>query len=74
MSELIPCNYCNLIDIKYRAKQRGQAVTTLVDDTGWTDVYVHPSDITQFATRSHNDEWSQYQVASMMEITDHCVC
>lgn len=75
MSELTPCNFCSLSDIKYRAKQRGQVVTTLIDDAGWTDVYVHPSDVTELpAKRGHDDEWSKYQVASMMKITDHCVC
>lgn len=74
MSELTPCNFCNLGNIKDRAKQSGQIVTMLIDNMGWTDVYVHPSDVTEFAKRSHDDEWSPYQVASLMKITDHCVC
>lgn len=74
MSELTSCNFCSLNNIKHRAKQRGQIVTTLIDDTGWTDVYVHPPNITEFTRRRHDDEWSEYQVASMMAITDHCVC
>lgn len=74
MSELTPCNYCNLDRIRLRAKRQGQAVTTKVDDHGWTDVYVHPLDVTALPDRGHDDEWSKYQVASMMKITDHCVC
>lgn len=74
MSQLTPCNFCNLNGIKYRANQRGLVVTTIVDDVGWTDVYVHPPNVTEFPSRSHDDEWLSYQVASMMAITDHCVC
>jgi hypothetical protein len=74
MSELTPCNYCNLNRIKHRAKQSGRVVTTIVDNEGWTDVYLHPPEVTEFPKRNHNDEWPQYLVSSMMKITNHCVC
>lgn len=74
MSELTPCNHCSLENIRYRAKKKGWNVTIKLDRYGWTDVYVHPPSVTDFPDHGHDDEWSQYQVASMMKITDHCVC
>lgn len=72
MSELTPCNFCSLNRIKYRAKQRGRLVTTR-SESGWTVVYVHPPDVTEFPRRE-DGEPSEYFAASMMKITDHCVC
>lgn len=73
MSELTPCNYCSLNNIKRRAEQDGMIVTTRLDSAGWTAVYVHPPRVNLPKNDSH-DKPSPYRVALMMEITDHCVC
>lgn len=73
MSELTPCNYCTFRRIKHRAALRDWRVTKKVDKDGWTNIYVHPSNVTEFPNR-YDGEPSRYFVASMMKITDHCVC
>lgn len=72
MSELTPCNYCNLRNIKRRAAAEGMIVTT-VPENDWIEVYVHPASVTDL-TQKVNNEPSGYWVASMKKITDHCVC
>ena len=72
MSELTPCNYCSLSRIKQRADKKGWQVTTKPDGHGWTAVYVHPPEIKDFP--DDDNEPSEYFAASMMRITDHCVC
>jgi len=69
MSELTPCNYCSLYWIKHRAKKNGKQVTTEWRN-GWLEVYVHPADV----TITTDEERDQYRQASMMALTDHCVC
>jgi hypothetical protein len=69
MSELTPCNHCSLNRIKYHAKRDGKQVTTQWRN-GWLEVYVHPIGI-QITTDEDRD---RYRQASMMALTDHCVC
>ncbi len=59
MSELTPCNYCDLKSIKARAKRDGKKVKTGPSKTlpGWTVVKVGGE-----------------AVAWFMKLTDHCVC
>lgn len=73
MSELTPCNYCTLQSIKHRANGKGMNVTLKSDDQGWIAVYVHPPNAAGFAD-NHDGDAPRYRVASMMKITDHCVC
>ena len=73
MSELTPCNYCNLNSIRRHAKERRLTGTTKANEDGWTDVYVHPPNVTEFPV-DKNGERSEYFALSMMQITDHCVC
>lgn len=73
MSELTPCNFCSLKSIKRRADRKGMNVTLVPDDQGWIAVYVHPPNVAGFPD-NHDGESPQYRVASMMRITDHCVC
>lgn len=40
MSELTPCNYCELTRIRRRAQRAGQAIKLEVGEHGWTDVLV----------------------------------
>lgn len=73
MSELTPCNHCSLENIRYRAKKKGFIVTLKLDNHGWTSVYVHPPNA-KLSESSDHGNWPEYQAASMMAITDHCVC
>lgn len=57
MSELTPCNYDTLRNIKDRYGEEN--VSTQVGSDGWTDVKVKGQD---------------EPVASLMEVSDHCVC
>ncbi len=68
MSELTPCNYCNLRSIKRRAEANNQQVTLL----NGQDVYVHPKAV-DIKSLPH-DQREQYWRAWLMAITDHCVC
>lgn len=58
MSELTPCNYCTLRNIKRRLPE-GVIVTTEQDDDGWIAVQ-----------RSDEEQPSAW----FAELTDHCVC
>jgi len=71
------CNHCVLQRIKER-KPKGSRVVLHPSDSipGWTDVYIVPKG-EELDTRQHpktgNHLSSQFK-ASMMEITNHCVC
>lgn len=70
MSELTPCNYCSLRQIRKSAKRRGQRVSlrSQTDHGHWPkgqDVYLHPP-----GERPAKKWW----VGWLAEITDHCVC
>lgn len=70
MSELTRCNYCSLNSIKQRAKRSGKQVTTQRREDGWLEVYVHPAEV-KIVT---DEDREVYRQASMMAVTDHCVC
>jgi hypothetical protein len=77
MSELTPCNYCNLAGIKHEAKLKKQKVTIVpskgkVGSLGGVEVYVHPRGV--FIEALTMSQAKRYWVAWMMKITDHCVC
>lgn len=73
MGELTPCNHCGLRSIERRAKAKGLVVTKKPARDSWTNIYVHPEGVTEFPD-NNNGEPSEYFAASMMKITDHCVC
>lgn len=68
MSELTPCNFCNLRSIRRYALKRGKEVTMLpsTSELGGIDVYVHPPD-TEINTEKHFNAW-------FMALTDYCCC
>jgi hypothetical protein len=72
MSELTPCNYCSLRNIRRRAERKGLNVTLRHEGSG-TTVYIHPSDVTEFPLRE-DGEPDEYFAAWFMALTDHCVC
>ena len=59
MSELTPCNYCNLRWIQHDAKKMGQTVTVVASKSfpGWKEVRVDGETMT-----------------TMMEISSGCCC
>lgn len=72
MSELTPCNYCNLRRIQRRAERQGKRVMLKPSPyhvwTGGQDVYLIDTTGERRPTRKR--QW----VAWMAEIPDHCVC
>ena len=76
MSELTPCNYCNLRSIERRAKADGQQRVTLIGGIGgFIDIYVHPDSVSaQALAVGKVSERKLYWQAAMVAITDHCVC
>lgn len=76
MSELTPCNYCNLNRMQARAKREGKRVTILAGDFvemgGGKDVFVHPPDID--IKSLSKEERQKYWRSWMMAITDYCCC
>lgn len=74
MSELTPCNYCNLKSIK--ASQPEGSRIELVSNNGWIDVYVVPVGET-LDTRQEpktGNHLSKQWKASLMKVSDHCCC
>lgn len=74
MSELTPCNYCNLKSIE-EIKPAGAKVE-MVSNGGWTDVYVVPAGET-LDTRQDpetGNHLSKQWKASLMIVPDHCCC
>ncbi len=69
MSELTPCNFCDLQRIERDAKRRGWTVSRSADPLGsWTGgiaVYVHPVG-TEY-TQEHRIAW-------FAELPDRCCC
>jgi hypothetical protein len=60
MSELTPCNYCSLEDMKRRAKERGTHIVLSVDpETCWIKV--------RYADRKG-------ALGYFLELTTECVC
>lgn len=72
MSELTPCNYCSLRDIKARAKELGEVVTLVPGGIG-TQVFVHQEgdDLRDW---SSEDPCGSNQVSEMAEIGNVCEC
>lgn len=81
MSCFTRCNYCNLVVIKYNAKQNDQEVLVVpavseLDPPGF-DVYVHPRGLEpdEVILAEPNEEGlNPYFVSWMWEIGDHCEC
>lgn len=71
MSELTQCNYCNLRDIRRRAKSQGKIVTvkTYTKDPTWKAVFVHKK-----GEELVEDMENGNCVSLMLEIGDHCEC
>jgi len=63
VSELTPCNYCELQRIKRRAEQDGATVTVTREMEG---------DFKGWYTVRRSDK--PVPVARMMALSDHCVC
>jgi hypothetical protein len=78
MSELTPCNYCNLNRIKRRAKENGMKVTVLNDarwGMGGSNVYVHPKGLKiEKLGGAEDGPREKYRVSWMMEIPSRCEC
>jgi len=78
MSELTPCNFCNLNRIRLRAKASGMKVTILNDahwGMGGSNIYVHPKEVKiAKLTGGENGARKEYFVSWMMEIPDRCQC
>lgn len=85
MSDLTPCNYCNLRRIRARAKKEGKRVyTRLSGFMGGTDVFVVPrgeklppkEEMVEPCDEypNGNEAYSKYHVAWMMEIGKRCEC
>jgi len=72
MSELTPCNYCNLQNYEWRAKKNNEKLTLLSGWRGGKDVYIHPKEID--IEKLSEDNRKEYFVAWLMEISKHCVC
>ena len=74
MSELTPCNYCNLQEIKRNAKKKGFKVTKLSGDfgLGGVDVFAHPKNVK--IDPKDEEQREKYFRAWMMEISDSCCC
>lgn len=78
MSELTPCNFCNLNRIKRRAKENGMKVTVLNDPRwgmGGSNVYVHPKGLKiEKLPGGEDGPRSKYFASWMMEIPARCNC
>jgi len=73
MSELTPCNYCNLQAYKRRAKERGQKVTVLNNrQHGGKDVYMHPDFVK--VDQNSKELYEEYRIAWFMELPNSCFC
>ena len=75
MSELTPCNYCDLKRYKAEAKKQHKVITVREDLTSLLsgfDVYRHPKKVKIVALPP--EERKQYHIAWFMALTDHCVC
>jgi hypothetical protein len=75
MSELTRCNFCNLRDIKARAKKRGMKVTLIRDDSfkpGGKNIYVHPPSVN--VRKLEDEPRKEYCVGWMWEIGRSCSC
>ncbi len=69
------CNYCNLQDIKRRAKQKGATVHVLkssMDSLGGNDVFVVPKG--QELDKRQPDDGGKHWVSWLMEISEVCCC
>ena len=85
MSELTRCNYCNLQDIKRKARKDGLKVVLAVSKfMGGTDVFVVPKNITPKEVRTWKDcdevppngdeNYQKYHKSWMMRIGSFCEC
>ena len=63
MSELTPCNFCSLRDMKARASQRGVEVIVKLETDG---------DMADWWSARYSDQVEPS--AWFMALTDHCVC
>ena len=72
------CNYCDVLNIKRKAKESNQIVTVLRDarwGMGGSNVYVHPSSVDVKALPGGEDgRRARYRVMWAMSLPDHCAC
>lgn len=71
MSELTPCNFCDLQRLKREAKA-AKKVVSLRGDRGGIAAYVHCPNINLDAL--NESECGKLRRIWFMELTDHCVC
>ena len=76
MSELTPCNFCNLRRVRARVKKKGWKVTLRTGWRGGKDVYVHPPDveIPKGQLADDHELREKYCGIWMMEIPSSCIC
>lgn len=76
MSELTPCNFCNLRRYRRQAVQENKYVLILraekdkKNTLGGYDVYMIPKGVRP----DKREEFKQYKISWMWEISDRCVC
>jgi hypothetical protein len=75
MSDLTPCNYCSLQELRRRANANGKRIILAKDEHGWIGAYAVPSLVTDdgfmampIGKVDKRTGRSKYWVASFMEL------
>ena len=81
MSELTPCNYCNLLRLKRSLKTDESVVLKPSSFMGGTEVFVVPKGVALPPYRAPSNSepngdpvYQQYHRSWMMSIPKHCCC